>query len=57
MADTPTLKTIAIDADLHYRIDMYATENKLTIREVVDTALKLFLPTPRLNSRVKKLKV
>lgn len=46
MAAAPTLKTIAIDSELHYRIDMYATENKLTIREVVDTALKLFLPTP-----------
>lgn len=44
MADTPVLKTVAIDPELHQRVDIYAAQNKLTIREVIDTAVKLFLP-------------
>ena len=49
-----TLKTIAIDAALHRRIDMYAAENCLSIREVVDTAVKLFLPMEKKVKRVRE---
>lgn len=46
MADTPTVKTVAMDPDLHHRVDVYAAQNRLSIKEVVDTAVKLFLPMP-----------
>ena len=49
-----TLKTIAIDAALHRRIDMYAAENCISIREVIDTAVKLFLPMEKKAKRVRE---
>ena len=54
MAEQTTLKTIAIDAALHRRIDMYAAANCLSIREVVDTAVKLFLPMEKKVERVRE---
>ncbi len=51
MADTPTVKTVVMDPDLHFRVDMYATENRITIKEVVDTAVKLFLPPVKESRR------
>ncbi len=37
------IKTLYIEAELHHKLKMRATETKKTIRELVEAALRLYL--------------
>lgn len=36
-------KNVPIDADLHHRLDMYATSVKATIRDIAEEAIEAYL--------------
>ncbi len=49
--ETQANKTVVISEDVHHQVDVYAAINKLSIKEVVETAIKLFLPVPSKERR------
>lgn len=45
-AEPKVRATLSLEADLHRRMEKYATDNGLTKTDVVEAALKEFLPPP-----------